>query len=187
MSLYSDRSLLVACTLTGCGYDPVMDASVLTITQGEYLWFEGEEGDLSAPMQVGWNGEASSGEYVWVPRGGGIEGEVEYSFEVIEEGDYVVWGRVIANDSTEDSFFVSMDGGADVLWGTLRGGVETWVWDQVSERFGADPVAYHLTEGLHTLVVKRREYGTKLDRILITNDRGYVPEGLGEEISHFIR
>ena len=54
------------------------------------------------------------------------------------------------------------------------------MWDQVSDRFGADPVMYYLEVGTHTLRVKGREDGTKIDRILITNDVDYVPEGLGE-------
>ena len=38
-----------------------------------------------------------------------------------------------------------------------------------------DPVTYYLEAGQHTLKVKQREDGTKLDRILITDDMQFVP------------
>jgi len=90
---------------------------------------------------------------------------------------------VISNSGEDDSFFASMDNGEYALWDTRMGGTETWVWDQVSDRGFSDPVIYFLEVGVHTLVIKQREDGTKIDRILITNDMGYVPEGLGEEIT----
>ena len=38
---------------------------------------------------------------------------------------------------------------------------------------------YALGVGQHTLVIKHREDGAKLDRILITNDRANIPQGQG--------
>jgi hypothetical protein len=66
------------------------------------------------------------------------------------------------------------------LWDTFREGEDIWVWDQVSDRRIADPVIFTLDAGIHTLVIKQREDGTKLDSIFITNDRAYDPLGPGE-------
>jgi hypothetical protein len=109
-------------------------------------------------------------------------GYVAYTFNVPVAGNYVVWGRVMVDRTLgiNDSFFVSMDSGSYVVWETPRGASAAWGWDQVSNRGGADPVMYELSAGQHTLVIKQREEGTKLDRILITNDLAYVPQGLGE-------
>jgi hypothetical protein len=74
-----------------------------------------------------------------------------------------------------------MDSGADALWDTKLGGKETWVWDRVSHRTGAAPgegvtlMQYALAAGTHTLQIKQRDDGTKLDKILITNDLNYIP------------
>jgi hypothetical protein len=151
------------------------------------IWLEAEEGIINPPMEADGDNGASAGEYIWIPDtlGNALDstrdsGYAEYDFEVLEAGDFVVWGRVIANSSQDDSFFVSMDGGAYALWDTLRGGEETWVWGQVSDRRTADPVLFTLDAGIHTLVIKQREDGTKLDSILITNDRAYDPLGPGE-------
>jgi hypothetical protein len=75
-----------------------------------------------------------------------------------------------------------MDSGPDALWDTrLDGGVEVWVRDRLSERLGSTygqrvPLEYTLAAGTHTLRIKQRENGTKLDKLLITNDLTYVPQ-----------
>ena len=88
-------------------------------------------------------------------------------------GRTLIWGRVKATDESNDSFYVSIDGSDYVLWDTPES--NTWFWDQVSNRGGDDPVTYYLKAGEHTLVVKQREDGTKLDKILVTEDMDYVP------------
>jgi len=150
------------------------------------VWLEGESGSLTAPMAIGSDSQASSGAYVWIPEGTGnvldnpllAVGSVAYTFSVPVAGNYVVWGRLI--DNLGNSFFVSMDSGSYALWDTVGG--STWGWDRVNNRGVADPVVYSLGVGQHTLVIKHREDGAKLDRILVTNDMAYVPQGQGEVV-----
>ena len=78
----------------------------------------------------------------------------------------------------DDSFFVQIDNGADNLWDIERTG--NWAWDRASNRGGADPVIFSLSAGSHTISIKVREDGTKIDKLLLTNDMGYSPAGLGE-------
>ena len=151
------------------------------------LWLEAESGSLYTPMVMASNAQASSGKYIWVPQGQGNVlnsskpgGYAQYNFSLPQGGNYVVWGRVISNSTSDDSFFVSMDGGAYTAWETQLGGTETWVWDLVNQKNGIDPIVYSLGGGQHTLIIKQREDGTKIDRILITNDMQYVPQGQGE-------
>jgi hypothetical protein len=91
-------------------------------------------------------------------------------------GDYRVWGRVIANTVSDNSFFISMDYGPSVTWHTAIGIKETWMWDQVTDQNDADPVSFYLTAGTHTLIVKQLEDGTKLDSIMITTQPTWIPE-----------
>jgi hypothetical protein len=49
------------------------------------------------------------------------------------------------------------------------------VWNRLNSRGGADPVLFSLATGTHTLVVKQRENGARLDRLLATSDRAFVP------------
>jgi hypothetical protein len=146
------------------------------------LWLEAEEATLSAPMQTALDEEASSGTYVSAPQGSGTGGVAEYQFTVPTAGTYVVWGRVISNSTSQNSFFVAMDSDAEALWDTTLNGAEVWGWEMVSHRAGAQPgegvelMNYTLEAGTHTLRIEQRENGTKLDKLLITNDLSYVPE-----------
>jgi len=167
------------------GSDPVDPNSM---PDNVKIWIEAEDGDTYAPMEIADDPEASGGGYVWVPDGAGSGGHAEYSFEVPVSGDYVIWGRVISNDGSSDSFLVAVDGGTDTTWHTKQGGVETWTWDVVAirdytaVRDTSNPLTYNLEAGSHTLSIKQREDGTKIDKILVTNDMNFVPEGLGEPI-----
>ncbi len=160
--------------------------------QAVSLWIEAEEGDIYSPMAMDNNAQASGDLAIWTPEGAGIyktyssdAGRAVYSFDIPADGSYVVWGRVIANDSASDSFYVTVDGQTPMVWHTMQGGVDTWIWDVVTERdFSAafdttSPNVYQLSAGTHTIEFAQREDGAKLDRILITNDPGYVPEGQG--------
>lgn len=62
--------------------------------------------------------------------------------------------------------------------------VETWVWDQVRDGTMSDGTVFYLDLEAeeHTLTIKQREDRTKIDRILVTNDMEYVPQGMGEEV-----
>lgn len=147
------------------------------------LHIEAEDGDLVWPMEIADEESAGAGGFIWVPAGTGDfysssddAGFAEYHFEVPETGDYVIWGRQISNDNASDSFFVSIDGQDEMAWKTIIGGEDTWTWDVVSNRTGDDPrdttnpQLYRLEAGFHTLTIKQREDGIKLDTIIITNE-----------------
>ena len=146
------------------------------------IWLEAENGYLETPMQVDFDDTASSGEFIWIPNGNGNVwdpsyrggGQAEYTFNIPQSGNYVIWGLVIAENDSNDSFFVAVDEGDFALWDTKQGAV--WTWDQVNSRYEADPVFFNLEAGEHSLVIKQREDGTRLDRILITNDLEYIPK-----------
>ena len=128
-------------------------------------YLEAEAGTLNAPLIVANDASASEGQYVWVPNGGG--GYTELSFEVPVAGNYSLHGRVIAPSTADNSFFVSLDGGADFTW-SIPGNPTSWVWDEIS--------SYSLRAGTHTIRIKQREDGTKLDQLWITSESDGSPE-----------
>lgn len=152
--------------------------------------FEAEDGALTPPMESGWDGNASGNRFVHVPDGPGNDrggpGRAVHSFHVPDDGRYVVWGRVLAPEKHDNTFFVSVDGGPAVMWYAPGPGAEgtarKWTWDRVSARLSGtedsiDPVLFDLTQGDHTLVFWNREDGTCLDAVVITNDLGHRPRG----------
>ena len=88
-----------------------------------------------------------------------------------------MWGRVKISGKKDNSFFLEIDNGYDNLWEISSG--NSWHWDAVNFRDRVDPVILTLFEGKHTIKVKLREDGTKLDKLLLTNDVSFIPSGEG--------
>ena len=51
---------------------------------------------------------------------------------------------------------------------------------QVNDRDIVDQVRFMLQSGVHTIRIKLREDGTKLDKLLLTNAKGFIPSGRGD-------
>jgi len=141
-----------------------------------YNWFQAESENITSPLETVSDPNASAGAYIWKPSGSGDtttpDGAAEYTIDIPIAGEYVIWGRVIAPDGGCNSFFTSIDAGEDFAWGVQIGSV--WTWDSVNGN-GQDPLVLNLSAGTHTLRISGREDGTKLDRLLITNDMAFVP------------
>jgi hypothetical protein len=155
----------------------------ITVSAHVEIQLEAEQGDLTAPMAQATDTNASGGSYVWVPNSKGdvsvpvdAGGQALYSFNVPVSGNYLVWGRVISNGTSHNSLFISMDYAYDLTWHTALGPKDTWMWDQVADSSASAPAVFYLDAGMHTLLIKQREDGTKLDAIMITTQPQWIPE-----------
>jgi len=75
---------------------------------------------------------------------------------------------------------VRLDGGNWVKWNSIPLG-SSWHWDDVhNSDSGGQLVTFSLAAGTHTLSIAYREDGTRLDRVLVTNDPAFVPTGTGQ-------
>ncbi len=144
----------------------------------ELHWLEAENGQITAPMQISQDTNASFGKYVETPNNTGGGGFVQMRFRVTQPGNYKIIGRGYTTDGFSNSFFVSMDGSAELEW-HLADESPMWTWDIVDNGSAPDPIPpayiYNLTAGEHVIKFRTREDGTKLDKILITNDVNYHP------------
>lgn len=161
------------------------DAVIRPPASGNHFEFEAEHGVITYPMQIMTDGSASGGKYVEVPAQYSDDylGKVVFNFTVASEGDFVVWGRVQSGDYLHDSFKVIMDEQPEIVWHIS--GKYSWTWDQVFVLNGDDPVIFHLTAGTHILRIMNREWGSKLDKIVITNNLGFTPSSLSKPESFF--
>jgi polygalacturonase len=142
---------------------------------------EAESGTITAPMQVSSDSAASGGQYIAVAAGNNSNsaapsnGSSVIPFSVPAAGTYKLWGRVIAPTNKDDSFWVRVDGGTWVNWNDITPG-GSWHWATVTNDASSDsPVLVNLAAGVHTISFAYREDGTRLDRVLITNDLNLVP------------
>jgi hypothetical protein len=148
--------------------------SAITTAGGTEITFEAETATLSGPMQISPDGEAFGNLCI---NGYHVNRRGWATFEVMipKDANYVIWGRVRGRDEVTNSFFVRVDGSADMIWEIHKENV--WDWDRVSSRGTGnitnpqiDPVIFHFTVGKHIIVIGNREKETRLDRLVITND-----------------
>lgn len=150
-----------------------------------------ENAVVEEPMQTA---ESTLGEGVFAFSEVEEQGTVTFSVHVPCEDEYVVWGRVGdindgVNQNDPDSFYVSVDGGAEITWFygcQTSGNNEVWSWEQVKDNeLGAQcddavDLVVTLDTGVHTVRMRNREPANNdafaaIARILVTNDQGYVP------------
>jgi hypothetical protein len=132
-----------------------------------------------SPMEAAADSGASGGKIIWVKEGSASishpsqnGGYAEIPFQVPSAGQYTIWARVSAKDWTSDSFYLKVDGGDFYLWDIPVEG--KWVWSQVADRV-TGAIGFSLKAGNHTLVLKQREAGARIDKIIVTNDLGFRP------------
>jgi hypothetical protein len=155
-------------------WDSQAGSTTITAAGATEIMFEAETAILSGPMKVTTDGQAFGNLCI---NGYKVNRRGWATFEVMisKEDNYVIWGRVRGRDEVTNSFFVHMDGGAELIWEINKANL--WDWDRVSDRGTGtisnpqtDPIIFHLKVGKHILVIGNREKETRLDRLVITND-----------------
>jgi hypothetical protein len=137
---------------------------------------------LKAPMTVVLCHGASQGEAICSPKPD--EGRAEFSFNAPRAGDFVVWTRVLGPTVSNDSLFVSVDGGPeDIFDANAKLEAGHWRWVQVNGRgngpeleLALNPRFFKLAAGKHRLTFRCREPLTYLDKVVVTDDVHYMPE-----------
>ena len=131
-------------------------------------WVEAESGVLEGFERTR-DRSAHANAAIGIPEGGGsrwypsAEARAAYCLNASSDGVYVLEADVHAPSTLSDSFFVRVDGGADLMWFPTVS--ETFTLDTVNSFGVADPVELNLSAGPHLVEVFAREDGTMLDRI----------------------
>ncbi len=146
------------------------------------LWIQAESGALSGNPTFQVLADSAASGTVITPTSNDLSSpgpnRSSYSFTV-SGGTYVLWGRVRAPSADDDSFWVSMDGGAFVRWNDIAHSTG-YLWDPVrNSDAGGGVVSYTLSPGTHTVVIANREDGVRLDKLYLTPN-GDTPSGVGQ-------
>ena len=147
-------------------------------TAGQYFWQEttalaGYSGACAMQAITPFN----------VNLGDGTNGpRLDYAVEFDTPGVYYVWVRMLGSSGSKDSVHVGLDGQAASLagWGvTDTSG--TWHWEEcITGSSGTTRVSVEVPQaGVHTFNVWMREGGTGFDKVVLTMDPGFVPDGQG--------
>ena len=132
----------------------------------------------------------SDGKYIWAPgapaTGGGGNGWAEYIINLPEDGEYALWGHVIAWDGNSDSFWVTWQpadpnedpqatNNTQYRW-SVQGG-KAWHWDRINHWLNAgthERIWEFDDPGETVLRIGVREDATKLDAIFVTSNTDAV-------------
>jgi hypothetical protein len=131
-------------------------------------------------MTASSNIQAFGGLYVTSTQA--MTGTAKWNFTIPVSGDYVVWARVRASSSDHDSFYVKSDTTSEDIYDVAEGTWgPNWQWTRVNGEGGTgnpltiNPRIFSFTAGIHSIRFREREPGTRVDRILITNDMSFIP------------
>ncbi len=150
---------------------------------------EAEAAQITAPLVTANDTSASGGKYLAYPNPQAEAGAAVFTFDIQTAGTYYVWTRSLTPEASgHDSWTVSADGANGFTYDVFQGGrSNTWAWDQLSQRGNGrpespqfNPKTHNWNAGAHTITFEGRAHDTRLDKILITNDPNYVPEGKEE-------
>lgn len=135
---------------------------------------EGESGNLTGPIAIGNDTQASGNQYVYGTSAVPMAAKAEYTFNINTGGTYYIWGRCYALSGTEDSFFFQLDGNPTLTW-HLSTQYHSWIWQKVSHDHIDQEFA--LAKGEHKITILTRDINSRLDKLIITRDANYVPSG----------
>lgn len=149
--------------------------------RGFTTYLQAESGSLVPPMSVVEDDTASNGRYIATRVA--KDGTASFTFKVPAATNYQLWARVLVTSTANNTFFYSVDGGAEDIYDAAENHYSTeWQWNRWSGRvnnFAAQntqPKMFTLTAGTHTLLLRGREANTKLDRLCLTDDPALEPD-----------
>jgi len=100
----------------------------------------------------------------------------------LSAGTYTIWSRLRTDTSTNNSYYMNIDGtGGNLMCGAVMGGtsltVNTWTWVKHSATVTVT------TGGTYTLTMAGKDAGVEVDRVIITGDSSCVPNNTAVQIS----
>lgn len=146
---------------------------------GSYF-FEAEDGNNSPKTEIGEDSDASGGKYWYAPSDKGLQtlstadmsSEIfsRFKFQVTHKGNYYMWVRYNTPAAAQKSTWFSIDNQDYVRIDDSK--VRGWRWQKFRN-------PWYLDTGWHTLDIKYRQPGQKIDAIVLSDVSGFSPSGLG--------
>jgi len=182
---------LIAASCAGDGDAPASPDAVSIIRSYQRVRIEAEGADEIEGKQfrIADDPDASGGKCVEIPVGAGLPEDGNFSravyrFTVKASGSYTFWCRNKCFDEC-GSLAVRLDKvGRPHVEAYMFGGAwwrpPRWRWSPVYTEGTGRPRQFDLAAGEHVLEMLNRSDGPRFDVLLLTDEPGYVPEGLGD-------
>ena len=145
-----------------------------------YLRIEAESGAISNPAEVGTGDGSFANAYVRLAAGSPTgtannpTGTWDFGFNVPSPATWYVWFRMYAPSSSSATWYEEIDGDGFASIAPSASGA----WEWVAGR------SYGLGSGLHVLTLGGGDPQARIDRVLVTDDAGFLPtEAPGGDIT----
>lgn len=110
------------------------------------------------------------------------KGIVTLSASVTETNTYAIWSRVLAPDTTNNSFFLQIDDTCGILVGDSSITPNIWTW--INTRDGStNKITAQLSSGSHIIRLYGRENSVGVDKLLLLSNLTCTPQDLGDNCS----
>jgi len=120
----------------------------------------------------------------------GMMGVLHYKVKINTPGRYYVWARAFSAGAEDNGLHVGIDGawpetGQRMQWCE---GKHSWRWEskqRTAEVHCGEPYLIYLDiekAGVHEITFSMREDGFEFDRFLLTNEKEFIPQGIGPEV-----
>ncbi len=138
------------------------------------LALESSSASLRAPMVTGTDGDIN---YIHVPNGNGgnlgnnnnAAGIGYLSFDNSMSDNYKIYALVDAPNGSDNSFHIKVDNGNYIEWHIEQ--TSGFEWREVTNTANMNTVDFFIPAGNgHMLEVRQREDGTKISRVVVSND-----------------
>lgn len=165
----------------------VSSAINITIGDEEFvrLGLYAPDATLSGGMKLSSDATASKGSYFSVPVGQGTNyfipppAKAEFNFILDKSDTYIVWVRVKTPSPGNQGYHVYDGKGHWTTW--LAGVHSEWAWVKVTDAYTDKVAVFPFTAGRNIFRMAWFHENVRVDRIIITNDPGYVPEDNAEQ------
>lgn len=196
-SLYSEQTVTITVETVPVttGNFVYQESAGLVVMEGEHYInqeqsFENYNWELITPAEAVGEGAivAPAGASVSPSNGFTTDNaRVDYAIDFTQTGTYYLWIRGYAPNSTSRTFYPGMDGiphssGKYFVIPPPNG----WSWSNVRQGSAGNVFTFEVSSpGVHHLNLWMRESGVIIDRILLTTDSSFVPNGNGPEESQY--
>jgi len=154
-----------------CTYTPPTTPSSSPFSQ----YYEAETMNLTSPMIVGNDTNASGNQYISPTTGSNSSNpqqEATLSFTLSTADTYYLWAKIYGPDLSSDAMYVGIDNIWDRIYPSV---INTYEWIKVETEHNTGNFQFNLTQGNHTLQVGHGEINARLDTLFITNDPNEIP------------
>lgn len=108
------------------------------------------------------------------------KGVATTTINLSEAGTYKIWSRVMAPDTTNNSYYLQVDGDCGTVVGDSGITANTWTWVDYKDGNSSSKITMALSAGSHSIKMIGKETGVRLDRLIFTTDQTCIPIGTGD-------